>query len=90
MTIYRQIYENLNFVENSPTGVKMMRTTSMAMIGTREVYLFYSNDKDLKGFYLPPKTEESTFGLSIVSIAFRKGFQYKHSFDKMFEKSINY
>ena len=86
MKIYRQIYENLNYVENSPTGVKMMRTTSMALIGTRELYLFYSDDKDLNGFYLPPKTEESTFGLSMASIALRKGFQYKQSFDKMFVK----
>ena len=34
-------------------------------------------------FYLPQKSEESTFGLSIETIAYRKGFQYKQQFDKM-------
>ncbi len=34
-------------------------------------------------FYLPPKSEESTFGLSIETMAYRKGFQYKQQFDKM-------
>ena len=34
-------------------------------------------------FYFPPKSEESTFSLSIETMAYRKGFQYKQQFDKM-------
>ena len=90
LEIYQKIYENLRFIDANPIGAQLIKNKSdAAAIGSRAVFVYYSYDKNLNGFYLPPKSEESTFSLSLVSFALRKGFQYKQSFDKMYIKSIN-
>jgi hypothetical protein len=39
-----------------------------------------------KFFYLPPKTDESSFNLELVGIAMDKEFEFKKQFNKLYKK----
>jgi hypothetical protein len=39
-----------------------------------------------KFFYLPPKSDESSFGLQLTGIAMHKEFEFKKQFNKLYKK----
>jgi hypothetical protein len=54
-----------------------------AFIGHRD-YLFYYMIKNGRNyFYLPPKTDESSFNLQLLAIAMQKEFKYKKQFNNL-------
>ena len=58
-----------------------------ATIGNREAFQFYrrnfQHEQSELLFHIPPHSEQSTFTLDFISMAFNKKFQYKNHFYKM-------
>ena len=58
-----------------------------AAIGNREYFDYYRtksyHEQSEIIFHLPPHTEQSTFTLDFISMAYNKQFPYKTSFDKL-------
>ena len=74
----------INYIKYQDQGFKKIinEIKPNAVLCSSDNNVFFSKYGRAR-FYLPPKSEDSTFGLSIDTMAYRKGFQYKHQFDKM-------
>jgi hypothetical protein len=72
-------------VKNGKEGIYYVKHSSKAyaFIEDRE-YLFYSMIKNGQNyFYLPPKTDESSFSLQLLGIAMQKEFKYQKQFNNL-------
>ncbi len=57
-----------------------------AYIGHKEFLVYQILINDPKFFYLPPKTDESSFSLQLVGIAMHKEFEFKKQFNQLYKK----
>jgi hypothetical protein len=57
-----------------------------AFIAHKEFLVYQILINGPKFFYLPPKTDESSFNLQLFGIAMHKEFELKEQFNKLYEK----
>jgi hypothetical protein len=72
-------------VKSGKEGIYYVKHSSKAyaFIAHRD-FLFYSMIKNGHNyFYLPPKTDESSFSLQLLGIAMQKEFKYQKQFNNL-------
>ena len=85
---YRKLSEPpLELYTTDEQGIaSVVRTNKPKAFITSREYLNYVSDKYEQGaYYFPPYTDETTFFLDFLSIAYRKDFQYEQQFSKTYE-----
>jgi hypothetical protein len=72
-------------VKNAKEGIYYVKHSikAYAFIGHRHYLFYYMIKNGQNYFYLPPKTDESSFGLQLMGIAMQKEFKYKKQFNNL-------
>jgi hypothetical protein len=82
---FKYIAQLLQPVKNAKEGISYVKDSSKAhaFIANRHSLFYNMIENGQNYFYLPPKTDESSFSLQLMGIAMQKEFKYKEQFNNL-------